>query len=395
MTSQIPSSPVARFEEEHKLTLVVLSYERQSFVRRQLLYYSSRPVHIVIADGSATPWQDGQSGHSGDMTWEYLHDPGYFTYRDRFAQALERVKTEYVCLVDDQECILWTGLQSAVLTLDAQPDHVCAGGLVSIADLTPNDTMLYPWGHRGVPWELTDPNPIERFRKVTGPDQRSANLYYQVTRTSNLRNFAQMMRSFKGVSTATPEVALAGYLALAGKWAMGPYPYWIRAGGTVPLPLDGVVVISDVEIEEICSKLLELLTRDGPQGGQTVGDVELRELCEAIDYGWGESSQWATASQGYAKKRQTSSKSDSITQNVKKARSYVVAFLRKRAPRAYQRLRPNNAFISGQGLEFLDYARTHAPRSYEVANDLLTVSKIWQSFPQGVSHGDQTSKKGA
>jgi len=94
------------------------------------------------------------------------------------------------------------------------------------------------------------------------------------------------------------------------------------------------------------------------------------------------------------KNLQVTSKSGRITQSTKKTKSYVGAFLRKRAPRIYQRLRPDHVFIPGQGLEFLDYARMHAPGSYEVANDLLTISKIWQSFPQGVSGGDQISKGG-
>jgi len=170
VTTEKPSHAHARLSTERRLTLVLLSYERQSFIRRQLLYYSSRSVHIVIADGSATPWQDGLFGHSGDLTWEYLHVPGYYTYRDRFALALERVTTEYVCLIEDQECILWTGLQSAVHTLDAEPDRVCAGGLVAIAHAKPNETVLYPWGNRGDPWQLTNPDPLERFRKITGPD---------------------------------------------------------------------------------------------------------------------------------------------------------------------------------------------------------------------------------
>jgi hypothetical protein len=96
--------------------------------------------------------------------------PGYYTYRDRFALALELVTTEYVCLIEDQECILWTGLQVAVHTLDAEPAHVCAGGLVAIAHAKPNETVLYPWGNRGDPWQLTNPDPLERFRKITGPD---------------------------------------------------------------------------------------------------------------------------------------------------------------------------------------------------------------------------------
>lgn len=385
MNSKIPSHQVDSLVGVHKLTLVLLSYERQNFVRRQLLYYSSRPVHIVIADGSATPWQDGVRGSSGDMTWEYLHVPGYYTYRDRLALALERVETEYVCLVEDQECILWTGLQAAVRTLDALPDHVCAGGLVAIAHAKPKETVLYPWKHTANLSDLTHPDPIERFRKITGPDHYSANLYYQVTRTSNFRKFAQMMRGFEGDSLATPEVALAGYLALAGKWAMGLYPYWIRAGGTLPIPVDAIMIISPVEIEEICSKLLDLLNQDGASGVKSPSSDYLSELCGAIERGWGESSQWAIESPVYVKNRQSNSKHVNMSQIARNIRSCVVAMLRKRAPRIYCLMRPNSTLALLPPLGFLDYARTHAPGSYEVANDILTLSEIWQSCHDGVS----------
>lgn len=388
MTTEKPSRVQVHLNNGCRLTLVLLSFERQSFIRRQLLYYSSRSVHIVIADGSAVPWHDGLFGHSGDMTWEYLHVPGYYTYRDRFALALERVTTDYVCLIADEECILWTGLQSAVRTLDAAPDHVCAGGLVSIIGGSSSETVLYPWGHRGVPWELTDSNPFNRFRRVTSPEHYSANLYYQVTRTTHLSNFARMLQGLKGVSLATPEVALAGYLALAGKWAMGEYPYWIRSGGTLPLPTDAVVTIPIQEIEEICSKLLELLVTNGDENAESLCLDDLPELYRAIEYGWGDSSNWATTSIAYVNRLKIRSTINKISRSIYRI-SYGGEFLRKRAPRIYQRLRPDNLFISGQGLEFLDYARMHAPKSYEVANDLLTLSKIWQSYPQGVSGNDQ------
>jgi len=394
VTTEKPSRVQVHLNNGCRLTLVLLSFERQSFIRRQLLYYSSRSVHIVIADGSAVPWQDGLFGHSGEMTWEYFHVPGYYTYRDRLALALERVKTEYVCLVEDQECILWTGLQAAVCTLDALPDHVCAGGLVAIAQAKPNETVLYPWGNRGVPWQLTNPDPLERFRKITGPDHRSANLYYQVTRTSTLCNFAQMLRGFVGDSLATPEVALAGYLALAGKWAMGEYPYWIKAGETVPLPTDAVVVIPAIEIEEICSKLLELLVTNGDECADNLCLDDLPELCEAIEYGWGESSDWATTSIAYVSNLQTSEPGD-MSRMVRKARGFFASTLRERAPRIYSVLRPNSIQAFFPALGFFDYAKAHSPGSYEVTFDLLTIAKIWHSFPQGLSISDQISKGGA
>ena len=393
MATEQPSLSHNSLNTERKLTLVLLSYERQDYIRRQLLYYSSCPVHIVIADGSAIPWEDGLFGQSGDMTWEYLHVSGYYTYRERFALALERVTTEYTCLVEDQECILWTGLRSAVLTLDAKNDHVCAGGLVSIAHRKRNETVLNPWGHRGVPWELTDPDPLERFRKVTGPEQYSANLFYQVTRTNNLRSFAQMLRDLDGNSLATHEVALAGYLALAGKWSMGNYPYWIRAGDTIPLPLDAVVIISAQEIQEICSNLLGLISGDQLNGAESLCFDDLPELCQAIEYGWGESSEWATTSQAYVKNLRAARENGDLTKFVRRIRIFLASTLQERAPRIYCALRPNSIIALFPALGFLDYARAHSSGSYEVANDLLTVSEIWHAFPQGVSGGDQISKR--
>jgi hypothetical protein len=256
-----------------------------------------------------------------------------------------------------------------------------------------NETVLYPWGHRGVPWELTDPNPLDRFRRVTGPEQYSANLYYQVTRTNFLRNFARILQDFDGVSLATHEVALAGYLALAGKWSMGEYPYWIRAGGSVAPPSDAVAIIPAIEIEEICSKLLELLSTNGDDGAESPYLDDLPELCEAIEYGWGESSEWATNSIAYLNNLQGTSELGATPRMVRRVRSFFASTLRERAPRIYSMLRPNSIQALFPALGFLDYARAHSPGSYEVASDLLTVSEIWHAFPQGLSGSDQISKR--
>jgi hypothetical protein len=342
----------------------------------------------VIADGSPVPWEDGQSGRSGDMTWEYLNVPGYSTYMERLALACERVRTEYVCLVDDQECILWTGLQSAVRTLDAKPDHVCAGGLVSLALKLGGADVLVPWGDRGRPWDLTDPDPFKRFQKVTGPGQYSANLYYQVTRSKNLHHFAQVMRGFAAVSLFTNEVALAGYLSLAGKWAMGSYPYWIRAGSSVPPPDDTPMTISPSEIEKICLKIIEMREKDHANGQKLSDNLVPKSLHESIERGWGESSSWATSSLTYRASLRPLSEHTQVQKIVGRMKSFGSSALLKISPNIYRRMKPNSIYSIRPIFTFLDYSRNHAPNSYEVGNDLLNLSQIWQFFPTGILRSD-------
>jgi glycosyltransferase domain-containing protein len=115
-----------------RISVIVLTYERHDFIRRQLLYYSNHPVHLIFADGSAARWPHGEQGTSNEMSWEYIHCPGYDTIMERLALSTQKVITEYVCLLDDQECILFTGINSAIDTLDAEPKHSCAGGLVAL-----------------------------------------------------------------------------------------------------------------------------------------------------------------------------------------------------------------------------------------------------------------------
>jgi hypothetical protein len=100
-----------------QITIIILTYQRHNFIRRQILYYASYAVHLIFADGSENRWEHEDRGVIHDMSWEYIHYPGYDTYRERLHLALEQVKSDYVCLLDDQECILWSGLIEAIILL--------------------------------------------------------------------------------------------------------------------------------------------------------------------------------------------------------------------------------------------------------------------------------------
>ena len=95
-------------------TAVIVSFNRQDVLRRQLLYYANKPIHLIFADGSDDDWGSGDSGSIGEMTWEYFRISGYNSFLKRLVEAVHHVETEFMFFIDDEECILWTGVEKAV-----------------------------------------------------------------------------------------------------------------------------------------------------------------------------------------------------------------------------------------------------------------------------------------
>jgi len=360
-----------------RITIIVLTYERHDFIRRQLVYYANHPVHLIFADGSAARWPHGEQGAGNEMSWEYIYCPGYETLRERLALATKKVVTEYVCLLDDQECILWTGIASAIKTLDAEPEHSCAGGLVALHRESDKYSKLVEWS-RVKKLTLLEPSPLDRFRKIVGPKQLSANLVYQVIRTEDLKNFSSIMRNHCGNSTATHEVALAGFLSLKGKYSMGNYPYWIRNGGTVAPPEGFEVIIQSEEIQQIVEKIINILNLD--KSASNPESFDSATLSLAIESGWGQSSQWYSDSRYYLRGIRRNNKT--LIQTIKRS---IISTVKNVIPKKYIRVIIEKKFASVPKFSFLEYASTYSDNSYEVIEDLLSISTIWTLFPNGVS----------
>lgn len=357
-----------------QITIIILTYQRHNFIRRQILYYASYAVHLIFADGSENRWEHKNWGVNNDMSWRYIHYPGYDTVRERLHLALEQVETDYVCLLDDQECILWSGLIAAINTLKNNPDHSCAGGLVAIYDSS--DGKLTTWkGFSEL--NLTHSKILDRFTKIVGPEQLSANLVYQVMRTSDLRDFSSNMRDHFGNSTATHEVALSGFLALKGKYLTGQYPYWIRSGGTVPVPYGFEVIIPSSEIKRLSSKLLAMLNLNNNVSMDKL--VTIENLTEAIEKGWGQSSKWANDSKEYFDGIRVRDKT--IKQQLRTTSSI---YIKTKAPLIYHAYKTYKKSGKKDSLSFLEYANFYSDYSYEVIRDILSLEIIWKTFPNGI-----------
>lgn len=359
------------------ISIVILSFERHEFLRRQLLTYADRPVHLLLADGSERIWPHGVAGSVGQMTWEYFNVGGYGSYPQRLAEACHRVSTRYVCLLDDQETIFMSGIMSAIAQLETHPQQSCAGGRVASTVQIAGRIRLIPYERWSSHWSLLDADPIARFRAVTS-QERTANLYYQVVRTSDMRKFVDGLSTFRSGYSSAIEIYVAGCLALSGKWEMGAYPYWVRNGGSLARPVAEHADLAALDAADIGRRLVASreATSSRPQANQ-VPDVDRDAMTMQLLAVWGASSLLArrgTTSFGRVRFRRAAERS----------KKKLAKILRAHAPRVYRRLsdRPE------PDLSFADYAMTHAAGSPTVLLDMLRTEGIWQEFPDGLTESD-------
>lgn len=356
------------------ISIVILSFERHEFLRRQLLTYADRPVHLVLADGSKRIWSHGVAGSVGQMTWEYFNIGGYGSYPQRLAEACYRLSTRYMCLLDDQETIFMSGIARAIAQLETHPYQSCAGGRVASTVQIAGHIRLVPYQRWSSHWSLIDDDPIARFRAVTS-QERTANLFYQVVRTSDMLDFVDDMSTFKNGYSSAIEIYLASCLALSGKWEMGAYPYWVRNGGSLTRPATEHAHLATLDAKDIARRLVELReARSSRRPATEPPDIDGDSISTQLLAVWGASSVLAQGrSVPFGQVRARRGK--------ERAKRELGKILRANAPNVYRRLsdRPE------PDLSFAEYAMTYAEGSPSVLLDMLRTQGIWQGFPDGVT----------
>ena len=149
-----------------KLTLVILTYNRQSFALRNMRYWSGSEVTVYVLDGSV---EGINSDNLTDITSNihYHHLP--VSIWMRFETVKDLVKTQYVSLLADDEFFIESALESSILELENDQELVsCCGqgiGKYLSNDLTVPLSAVedHKSNYRKVSHILTQDNPVERM----------------------------------------------------------------------------------------------------------------------------------------------------------------------------------------------------------------------------------------
>lgn len=191
------------------------------------MHFADKPVKVILADGSDFDWERGSSGQSGQMFWEYFRISGSNTYWLRMRDALLRVDTDLLMLLDDEDSVVFSGITHAAEFLLRHHDYAAAGGIVLNA-LSIGRRIGLSITHNGSAYELSGDSYEDRLERLF-LDRRSAHLNYQIYRTRNLRSFVNQIVKLPTDFALTHTVrALPMFIAMSGKWKALDVPFLIR-----------------------------------------------------------------------------------------------------------------------------------------------------------------------
>jgi glycosyltransferase domain-containing protein len=114
-----------------KLTLVIPTYNRQSYALRNARYWSGQGATVLIMDGSDTPiLTDDLAGIECNVQYHYNN----VNFEDRLNMASSYINTEYAMLCGDDEFQVYSGLIACIEFLEANEDYTsCCGRCVGFS----------------------------------------------------------------------------------------------------------------------------------------------------------------------------------------------------------------------------------------------------------------------
>ncbi|MCF4995125.1 TIGR00180 family glycosyltransferase [Pseudomonas syringae] len=219
---QVQSSTQANVEPLKELfTVVVITHNRNAFLRRTLQYYSSYPARVLVLDSSV----QGDERISVDFpSVDYRHLPQY-TYKglqDKLTWGVAQVTTPYMVFAADDDFLIHEALTASVDFLHANRDYgMCHGyGMMYLARAT---EVTYYRRDKRVQEDYDSPDAKTRIMDFMG---QFLPPFYAVTRTDLLQQWYSQLPA--GTSFEWQEIGHAFYLLARAKARILPIPFAVR-----------------------------------------------------------------------------------------------------------------------------------------------------------------------
>lgn len=204
-----------------RFTVVVISHNRNAFLRRTLQYYSTYPCTILVLDSSS----EGDEQLAREFpSVDYRHLPQY-TYKglqEKLTYGVSQVTTPYMVFAADDDFLLHRALTESVEFLEANPDYgVCHGyGIMYLTRATEvNYFRRDRKVHEDYNSELAEDRVVRFMDNFLPP-------FYAVTRTDLLQAWYSLLP--QGTGFEWQEIGHTFYLLACAKARILPIPFAVR-----------------------------------------------------------------------------------------------------------------------------------------------------------------------
>ena len=211
----------------NKITIVCLTYRRQLFIKRQLLYFADKPIDIIFADDSKKDFYPAKKGKIGKLNWRYFRINKKSSIYERWFKASKLIKTKYVCMLDDTDFMPYTTLNKAKTFLEKNKSYKAIGGLrFTISKEKKNN--LFNLENKFKDIENYKNYSKEKNLNYIFSKQLTRNIFYSLVDASVFKDAIKIIYDFKNTSWGvSSELILTSMIILKCKFKFFMKPFVI------------------------------------------------------------------------------------------------------------------------------------------------------------------------
>lgn len=240
----------------HRLSVLIYSYNRHNYLRRQILYWAEKPVDLLIADGSQDPLAVTEAERLGQFRLIYHHVPGPRNVNLRMKWLASNASTPYVIFVDDQDTFLWTAAIRLMDILDKSNQYASASG----AMFCRYEGYQY-WHYVTDSFDLDQAGAGARVIEGWGRSNPLARCAYALMRSSAAREVYECRPQVDFDNESSSDLLFFVSVMVAGKHLAASLPALWRWDGSQPRGvwrsplLDGEVSLDKLRLNGAIDKL--------------------------------------------------------------------------------------------------------------------------------------------
>ncbi|MDG2989565.1 TIGR00180 family glycosyltransferase [Candidatus Synechococcus calcipolaris G9] len=209
-----------------KLTLVMLSYNRQLYALRNMRFWSGKEVFLHVIDGTSYPIDNNDLLIFSDNIF-YHHIP--LSCQERLGYAVQFLATDYVALIGDDEFFLETSLLASINELEN--DHTlvaCMGLAIGFQYNSSDNSIIASSIYESLKdHSIQSEDPCQRM--IDHMSQYICSTIYSVVRREVWIRAFQANINYEFPIFAIGELQFELSVVYFGKSKIIPYLHWLRS----------------------------------------------------------------------------------------------------------------------------------------------------------------------
>lgn len=207
-----------------KLTIIIPTYNRHAFLKRQIEFWKDINTTLIILDGSDTPFlYDFEDTINLNVNYHYIPS----SIEQRLEYSINLIKTPYSVLLSDDEFYIPSALRSCIMVMENDTTVSVCKGLALGFDYQFDRINGYDIYGKLKNYRINHSDPVQRLKNHLG--NYTMAVLWGVTRTDVLRKMFYAIGKGPFSTAAAAEIQCSIIGAWEGKVHITNEMMWLRS----------------------------------------------------------------------------------------------------------------------------------------------------------------------